>query len=371
VFVSRRSELNDYIITGVILSFLVHAALVLALSASEKSYQRPPLVVNIIAPPEIQRKTRRTPLSKQIVSPTTTQETTQKEIDTSFESDKNRVVNKEVIKRGQGEDAGIPGAPNAHSAPPQVAPPVAPRPEQVQNTSSTKAATGLKAQTAPPITNDKAGTRKSSPLKHLKLDTDTLFKKFEQQGADRKVQPTEKRDLLNQNSQQSMAGYQAFNRPTGSGARFLGNQGTNDHLPQLPDGDITMLNTKANRFAVFVRRVATQVFSQLRSSGWESLQASDVRSIRDFSTVHAVLSLKGELLEVRLESSSGSQRFDQVLLSAVKAGALDPHPPEKAVASDGNIHFIFQAKSWSRFVPRSRDGGMSERRWLLLGTGLQ
>src|SRR5690606_20546577 len=74
----------------------------------------------------------------------------------------------------------------------------------------------------------------------------------------------------------SLAGYKAFSRPAGSGARFIGASGAPDHLPSLPDGDITLLNTKANQFAVFVRRVATQVFGELRLTGWESLLASDI-----------------------------------------------------------------------------------------------
>ena len=53
----------------------------------------------------------------------------------------------------------------------------------------------------------------------------------------------------------------------GTGAKFFGNSGSTDYLPNLPDGDITLLNTKADHFAVFVRRVAARVFAALRSSG--------------------------------------------------------------------------------------------------------
>ncbi|RMG43853.1 MAG: energy transducer TonB, partial [Candidatus Dadabacteria bacterium] len=163
----------------------------------------------------------------------------------------------------------------------------------------------------------------------------------------------------------------AFSRPSGSGARFLGLSGSPDYLPSLPDGDLTLLNTKASRFAVFVRRVATQVFSELRQSGWERLSAGDIMSMQGFSTVRAVISKDGKLLRIEPLESSGSSRFDSVLFEAAKRGAADPHPPAAAAASDGNIHFIFKARSWVRIYSDPRTGARNERRWLLLATGLE
>lgn len=167
-----------------------------------------------------------------------------------------------------------------------------------------------------------------------------------------------------------LGSYQPFSRPTGSGAAFLGSRGHSDYLPHLADGDITLLNTKASKFAVFVRRVATQVFSELRASGWEYLGAGDIYSIRDFSRIRAIMDLEGKLIDIQLAGRSGSNRFDQTVLAAVKKGARDPRPPPEA-AVDGKITFTFQAKSWVRQTTDPRSGFPSQARWLLLGTGLE
>ena len=147
--------------------------------------------------------------------------------------------------------------------------------------------------------------------------------------------------------------------------------GSRDYLPDIPDGEVTLLNTKANKYAVFVRRVASQVFANLRGSGWSSLSAADIRAINQDGVFEAVLSPKGVLLSVQLTTSSESRRFDQVLRTAIQKGAKDPNPPAGAEAEDGNVHFIFQARSWVQIQPNARNGGMNERRWLMLGTGLE
>ena len=165
--------------------------------------------------------------------------------------------------------------------------------------------------------------------------------------------------------------YQAFSRPPGSGAAFLGNAGINDHLPNLPDGDITLLNAKANIYASFVRRVAVQVFTQLRSQGWEKLSQQQIQQLSDFTTIEAVLSRQGKLLSVRILSSSGSTHFDSVVNLSVSAGVRDPNPPPGAEAQDGAIHFIFKARSWSQMGFNRRSGASLEQRWLLLATGLE
>jgi outer membrane biosynthesis protein TonB len=201
-------------------------------------------------------------------------------------------------------------------------------------------------------------------LRELKLDEETLAEKFNKADSQPRL-PQERVGEVN------LASYKAFSRPRGSGAAFLGSAGTSDLLPNLPDGDITLLNTKASKFAVFVRRVASQVFSQLRRSGWETLRASDVNSMRGFSTVTAVLNLKGELEQIILTERSGSEKFDTVLSQAVKTGAVDRNPPPEAVASDGKIRFIFKARSWAQAGSDPRTGAPYERRWLLLQTGLE
>ncbi len=148
---------------------------------------------------------------------------------------------------------------------------------------------------------------------------------------------------------------------------FLGPVGSADYLPNVPDGDITLLNTKADHFAGFVRRVAQQVFGALRRESWQTLSRNEIGIINDFVTVEAVMSKSGKLLKTKITSSSGSKAFDNLLEKSAEIGTWDQNPPAEAAAeSDNNIHFIFQSRTWSRIHPN----GISEQRWLLLGTGL-
>jgi hypothetical protein len=170
----------------------------------------------------------------------------------------------------------------------------------------------------------------------------------------------------------STSSYQAFSRPAGSGAAFLGGGGgTSDHLPNLPDGDITLLNAKANIYASFVRRVAIQVFNQLRAEGWEALNATEIREISDFTTVRATMSPAGRLISAEILERSGSAQFDDVVKTSAIKGAADPNPPAGAKASDGMIHFIFKARSWTQMAVNRRSGAPFEQRWILLATGLE
>lgn len=203
---------------------------------------------------------------------------------------------------------------------------------------------------------------KTLTLKDLRLDSSTLSSKFTSahEGTE-----TPKSDLS------APTNYQAFSRPQGSGATFIGTGGISDHLPNLPDGDITLLNAKANIYASFVRRVAIQVFTQLRTQGWDTLRAADIRRVRQYAVIEAILSARGELIKTQIIEQSGSSSFDLVVESAAQSGAKDPNPPTGAQAEDGTIHFIFKARSWTQLGANPRSGAPTEYRWLLLATGLR
>jgi outer membrane biosynthesis protein TonB len=158
-------------------------------------------------------------------------------------------------------------------------------------------------------------------------------------------------------------------RPFGSqgiGSIFNRRSGSADYLPNVTDGDLTLLNAKADRHAVFVRRVALQVFGALRRESWAELSYQSIRRLKDYTTIRAVMSPEGRLLEVIYESGSGVGEFDNLVKKAAKIGAWDKNPPASARHADGNIHFIFKARSWSRPMGEAR----REQRWLLLSTGL-
>lgn len=325
---AQADILDRYLLWGLIISLFAHVALAIILN--DRTPPSPPssITVDIITPP---RPAQIAP-ARQIVSTPDRSELAPPPADTRLLAEKDYSTPKEQIKRGDDPRAG--------------------RAAQKQSAPSPQQQKGQEQK------------REDKPkLQALALDRDTLLDSF---ALPKSSEPTRE----NRSTGAEGRAYQAFSRPAGSGAAFLGTAGIPDYLPNLPDGDLTLLNTKANLFAVFVRRVATQVFGQLRSTGWESLSMSDINSIGDFVTVRAVLSRKGELLRVQLEDSSGSRRFDDALQKAVSNGARDPNPPNGAEAPDGNIHFIFKARSWARIGSAARTGAPIERRWLLLGTGL-
>lgn len=122
-----------------------------------------------------------------------------------------------------------------------------------------------------------------------------------------------------------------------------GPSGTPDHLPDVRRGNMTFLNTKAHRFAPFVRRVAQRVFEHLVIDQRRNLKLDDVIAARDWVTIEAKLSVDGDLVGLVLRGRSGSYSIDESLMNACEQGAWDQNPPPEAQAEDGLIHFIFRS----------------------------
>jgi hypothetical protein len=367
---------------GIIFSLLLHivVAVVVLRAPPPKPLVEPTITVTIEPPSFLQPKTSKK-APEQIVSPSQAKKAAPPE-ETRLLSEKDSATEKEQIRRG--DEGGFPGQqstsaqsqaskqsggekasePRQEESPKRVTqrepkPPQEKRPQEKPHEAPQK-----------PV-RETVAKNSTGKLTDLQLDNSTLAKKF---GGAESADPEQVKSSSPEDSKTStepLSDYRAFSRPPGSGAAFLGQGGINDHLPNLPDGDITMLNAKANTYAGFVRRVAVQVFSQLRSRGWERLSAFEIRQMNDFTTVEAVLSPEGRLLAVKILEGSGSANFDSVLEQSAQAGAKDPNPPPGARAEDGNFHFIFKARSWSSSGANPRGGGFSERRWLLLATGLE
>lgn len=148
---------------------------------------------------------------------------------------------------------------------------------------------------------------------------------------------------------------------------FVGmSAGNSDYLPNIPDGDLTMLNAKADRFAVFVRRVALQVFSALRTSDWTDHPVFQKSVTTDEVTIRAIMDKNGKLISAHIIQPSSHPSFDSIVLRSVKKGTWDKNPPHAALAEDGNIRFIFKSKAWVRNI-----NAVNSRKWILLGTGLE
>ncbi|MBI3797501.1 MAG: hypothetical protein HY268_11125 [Deltaproteobacteria bacterium] len=122
-----------------------------------------------------------------------------------------------------------------------------------------------------------------------------------------------------------------------------GPSGTPDYLPDVQPGNLTFLNTKAHRFAPFVRRVAMRVFQHLIIHQRKNLHLDDVVAAREMVQIEAKLDTKGNLKGLVIQTRSGSYSVDESLLKACEQGAWDENPPPEAQAEDGYIHFIFRS----------------------------
>jgi len=134
--------------------------------------------------------------------------------------------------------------------------------------------------------------------------------------------------------------------------------GSLDFLPTVREGDITLLNTKAEQFAPFVRRVAARIFEHLQIS-LRQASRSAAGSGREFAEVEAVMSKSGKLVGARVVKREGNTGLsaDRRLLATTEPNVFfDANPPPGAEASDGNIHFILLVDLAVRAAPGERRG---------------
>ncbi len=362
---------------GLLGSIVLHIVFLLTLVSNKPEIPELPAMMEVTIEPPSSLLPKKNSQEKQIVSQSEAAKVTPP-VETERLSDQDQFAAEEKIRRGDG--GGVPSQQPSNGQQPRpeskASQPERQKPREQKQPQKSQEKEVTKNKPSKSQSEEKSVKKTDSPPQHLtnlRLDTSTLEEKFGVSSDNKKKEATanEAQSASRPPAAPSISQYKAFSRPPGSGAAFLGSGGLSDYLPNLPDGDITLLNAKASQYAGFVRRVAVQVFAQLRTRGWENLSAAEVRRIGDFTTVEAILSKEGKLQEIRLVESSGSTAFDTVLGDAAKSGAKDPNPPPGAVAADGRIHFIFKARSWSSTSSNPRNGALRESRWLLLATGLE
>lgn len=133
-----------------------------------------------------------------------------------------------------------------------------------------------------------------------------------------------------------------------------------DFLPDVREGDVTLLNTKAERYAPFVRRVATRVF-QLQVISLRREAARFRRAGEEEVAVEAVMTSTGNLLSLTLRERSAVLGLDleRHLRDACVAGFFDPNPPRGVELADGNIHFLFRTRVRLYPTPDGRLAGQA------------
>ena len=123
--------------------------------------------------------------------------------------------------------------------------------------------------------------------------------------------------------------------------RFIPN-GTPEALDDVPEGDETILNTRAYKHGWFFNRVVGALYQNWRVQ--EAHRHNDptgkVYGIRDRHTVvFAILNRNGELLDIAIKKSSGAPHLDDEAIAAFRRAQPFPNPPEELVNEKGHIEF--------------------------------
>ena len=356
-----------------LLSLVVHAAVLLWLRVARFAVhepEAPPLVVKLAPPPPAAPGARPkappaaapstgpaaqaapAPSKNQIVAPSD-QENEQPPLGRAFLSDRDNRAEKETVKRGN-PDAGKPAdqpppkeavanvpkppppPPAVRPAPPRAAPPAAAKPAPAprgarprgDTVRDTKPLPGLDQLFAPP----------SEVLAQADRDRRTSDDRASADAGDpAEASDDRHRDLVS--------------APPPAPGIFGGQRGTFDSLPDVAQGSLTMLNTKADRFAPFVRRVGTRVFQNMIIYQRRDLGPDEVMAAHDTVTVRATLDRNGKLKDIDVEERSGSLAVDQTLLDALRQAAFDANPPPSAANAAGEFEFIFQAQLAAVLAP--------------------
>jgi hypothetical protein len=135
--------------------------------------------------------------------------------------------------------------------------------------------------------------------------------------------------------------------------------GSLDFLPAVREGDITLLNTKAEQFAPFVRRVAMRVFENFWIALRHNVSSLSGGSAQEYAIIEAVMDKRGRVVAINIKDRSTSITLatDRLLQSACQQGFFDRNPPPGAESNDGNIHFVFQAQVSVALAPRGGAAG--------------
>lgn len=157
-------------------------------------------------------------------------------------------------------------------------------------------------------------------------------------------------------------------RPRGAEGLMIpsgGPIGTLDFLPDVREGDITLLNTKAEVFAPFVRRVAIRVFQNFLISLKREMAGSALPT-SEMVEAEAIMDARGEMIafNVSQRSTRIALASDRRLQQACYDGFFDRNPPPGARAKDGKIHFVFRTAV--EYMPTARGGGY----YVFLSAGL-
>ncbi|MBM4270159.1 MAG: energy transducer TonB [Deltaproteobacteria bacterium] len=378
--VSRNTRRPGDLLPFLLLSILTHFAVLAWLGREtltlDGATEPAPIVVKL-APevaPKAQQPVKQTPMEvpqgKQIVAPSDRENQLVPE-GPAYLSDRDNRVEKETIRQGNPE-AGTPGAPEveqgsplaskAQPAPEKAPPKPAPEPAPPRERLAAAKPPPKPAPPAKPAPKPAAPSRPSAAARAVQAEPqkplpglDKLLRPPAEVLA--KAEPSEAAGGSPQAAAEADARRDLMSAPPPVPGILSGLRGSFDHLPDVAAGQLTMLNTKADRFAPFVRRVGTRVFQNLLIFQRRDLDVPDILAAQRLVTVRALLDPGGKLKSLEVVDRSGSPAMDRTLVEALRQAAFDPNPPAGASNADGDYEFIFQAQILASVAP-----GMGEAR---------
>jgi TonB family protein len=119
-----------------------------------------------------------------------------------------------------------------------------------------------------------------------------------------------------------------------------------DHLPNVEEGEETLLNSRSFRYAGYLNRVKETVgriwttdvqdVAQRRDPTGQTYSYKDRRTVVEFT-----LDRKGDICDVKLQSSSGVEFLDRVAVEAFRKAERFPNPPPGLVGEQGIVTLPF------------------------------
>lgn len=310
---------------AIALSFLLHLSiLLLAPKLPTREWQPPEIPLEVaLVPPEAPKPPPAAPAARQMVAPPDVINDRPPE-NPRFESDRDNTVEHETVN---------PGVPNpGPMVPPAPKQPAPPRRASVPDRPA--AAKPKQQQAARPAPEPKAEPREAKRVPAL----DDLFL------GDKLVQqPKEDEAAAKEQSGTGRRKLALAVAPVAPDWALPGSRGTLDNLPDIQRGAVTLLNTKANSFAPFVRRVGERVFQHLVIRQ-RRLEIQQILSAQSPVQMRAVLDARGKLKSVRIDGQSGSALMDDTLSDALNTAAFDNNPPRAAANANGEYEFVFHAQ---------------------------
>ncbi len=131
---------------------------------------------------------------------------------------------------------------------------------------------------------------------------------------------------------------------------------TDEYLPDLDLGPRTLLSAREYAHWGFIDRIKSQVSSPWRRSidkrvGALLLMGQVLRKEESTTKIHVEMNSEGEVKDVFIISSSGSEMLDSAAVEAFKRAGPFPNPPKQLIRKNGGI-----AIRWTFVVTQARVG---------------